>query len=62
MGVERRVVDALFIESKETLQNVDQAFEIMYDPSRHNFFTTNERAILLRLDDDMCAICENPRD
>lgn len=42
MGFERNAVNALIMEAKEPLQNVDQAFDVMYDPSRHNFFTTSE--------------------
>ena len=37
MGYARDVVDTLFQNSKEQLETVDQAIEVMYDPMRHNF-------------------------
>ena len=35
MGFARNIVNALFLGSKETIESVDQAIDVMYDPMRH---------------------------
>jgi hypothetical protein len=44
MGFPRREVEALVRQSREPIQNVDQAIEIMFDPVRHNFYSGDDVA------------------
>ena len=42
MGFTRNIVEVLMRESREPLQNVDQAIEAFYDPLLHNAFAGND--------------------
>lgn len=61
MGYDRKFVDALFESTKETIETVDQGMDIMFDTSRHNFFTEDEVALRIHQNTDMCLICNTER-
>jgi hypothetical protein len=42
MGFSRNLVEALMRESREPLQNANQAIDAFYDPLLHNAFAGND--------------------
>lgn len=63
MGFERNVVEALMNNAKENLDTVDQAIEVMYDPTRHRFFAgdlADELVSKFNRREAACAICNFP--
>lgn len=60
MGFQRDVIEALTSNSREPLETVDQAIEVMYDPRRHGFTAGDDFLNQLgRITGASCLICMN---